>query len=410
MNALLKDRPAESRRLEIKNRPGLPGTSGDDTAIVEVRAALAELQTAFDAKVQEAIDEAKAATDRADALELKLNRPLAGGGSDRSGDPAGDREVKAFGKFLRSGDDREIKTMSAGSDPDGGYTCPPQLAKMIFQVQREVSPLRQFARVIPLESGEYQEPQDRAQSVGASWVSETADRPETDSPQLGLLTIPSSEIYSQPKCTQKVLDDNSFGLIPWLTSKIGEEFAISEGAAFVNGSGLGQPRGFATYPTAATADSMRPWATFEHIATGNAGAFAASDPADCLIDATLKLKTAYLPRARWYMSRAAAAVVRKLKDNEDNYLWQTGIQAGQPTTLLGYPVTLLDDMPAIAANSLSIAFGDMSRAYTIVDRLTMVMLRDPFTSKPFVKFYTTKRVGGEVSDFHALKFIKFAAA
>ena len=244
----------------------------------------------------------------------------------------------------------------------------------------------------------------------AGWVAEVEARAETATPQVGLWRIPVHELYAEPRVSQKLLDDASFDVESWLAQKVAEKFGRSENAAFVAGGGVGMPRGFTTYATAATADASRPWGTLQHVPTGTSGAFAASNPGDVLIGLTYALKAGFRAGARFVMARATAAEVRKLKDTSSGqYLWQPGLAAGSPASLLGYPVVEAEDMPAIGANSLSIAFGNFREGYAVVDRQGIRTLRDPYTAKPQVKFYTTKRVGGDVLDFDAIKLLKFGA-
>jgi len=351
-------------------------------------------------------------------LETRLNRHGLGDGDFDAGEfgqSSEDRELKnAFVQFVRSGDKSGVNAIKAAmtvdSDLDGGVLVAPQIATEIWKVMRDVSPIRQVARIVELGSDAYEEPQDQGNSAGADWVGEREARQNTSTPKLGALRIPSHELSAQPAVTQKLLDDASFDVERWLIDKLGEDFAIKEGNAFVAGNGVGKPRGYTTYPTSAVADATRAWGKLEHVITGAAGAFAATEPADVLVDVSLKLKPQYLTNARWMMSRATAAVVRKLKDANENYLWQPALQTGQPNMLLGYPVMFDEEVPAIASNSLSIWFGDFGRGYTIAQRKAIGTLRDPFTNKPYVNFYTVARVGGDVCDFHALKAVKFAAS
>jgi HK97 family phage major capsid protein len=206
-----------------------------------------------------------------------------------------------------------------------------------------------------------------------------------------------------------MLDDSSLDVEAWLADKLADRFSRLENAAFVLGDGTSQPRGFLTYPTAAITDAARPWGTLEHFGTGVNGDFAPASPADVLMDITTALKAGHLANAGWVTRRSVIARIRKFKESTTNaYLWQPGLQQGQPQTLLGFPVTLAEEMPALAAGSLSLAFGDFREGYQIVDRVGVRTLRDPFTAKPFVKFYTTKRVGGGVVNFDAIKLIRFA--
>jgi HK97 family phage major capsid protein len=316
----------------------------------------------------------------------------------------------ALSKYARTGDDIELKAMSIGADPDGGYMVRSELSNAINQIQREISPFRKLARNVTISSDAYEEVQDRAASLGANWVGETSSRPETTSPQIGTLRIPVQEVYAAPRITQKLLDDANIDVAGFLVAKIAEQFAIAEGSAFLTGDGIIQPRGLMTYPTAATPDAARAWGVFQHVNTGTSGNFTISaslNGSEPLIDLMAALKPQYRPRAAWYMSRATYAAVAKLKDTQNNYLLLQSIAPGRPASLFGYPVETLEDMPAIGANSLAIAFGDLQSAYTVVNRAGARVLRDPYSSKPFVQFYTWQRTGGDVADFHALKFLRF---
>lgn len=312
----------------------------------------------------------------------------------------------AFNSFLRkeertlSGD--EVKALSVGVDPDGGYLVTPDTSGRIVQRQFETSPMRQFASVQIISSdaleglGDYDE-------AGAGWVGETEARAETTTPQLQVWRIPVHELYAKPKATQKLLDDASVDVEAWLARKVADRFSRLENAAFVNGNGVAKPRGFLSYPAGTTLPGQ-----IERVKTGVSGAFAATpDGADVLIRATVAMKDAYRAGAVWAMNRRVQGAVRLLKNSDGDYLWQPSIVAGQPSTLLGYGVAGFEDMPDIQAGSLSIAFANFSEGYQIVDRLGIRVLRDPYSAKPFVEFYSTKRVGGDVLNFEAIKLVEF---
>ena len=298
---------------------------------------------------------------------------------------------------------------SVGSDPEGGYLVMPILGQQIQSVSDDSNPFRSIARVEFLPRGDaFEEPWDTSpNSAGAAWASETGSRAETDSPDVSVLRVPLHEIYSNPKLTQRLLDDNIYNIDQWYSRKVGQRFADLESTAFVTGNGVGKPQGFLDHTNVTTDDATRTWGELQYVFTGGSGAFVNSD---ILIDCVHKLKPAYLARARWVMARSTAAVVRQLKDGQGNYLWRQGLEQRQSDSLLGFPVTLLEDMPAIAANSLSIAFGDFTRGYLIVDRPGIRLLRDPYTAKPHVHLYSYKRVGGHVADFNAIKLVKFGTS
>lgn len=338
----------------------------------------------------------------------KANRP---GASLSAFDSSEDKEHKqAFMDYMRTGReaDLERKSMATNADPDGGYLVPRQIDSEITKVLRELSPMRQIARVAQVESGDF----SMLHSVGGtgySWVGEEASRPQTGTPRFNEIKPVIGEIYAMPPITQKLLDDSGFDLETWLMDELSEVFAAGEGAAFITGDGINKPRGIITNSIASTADGTRSETALQYVASGAAGAFAGSNPADKLVHLVHSLKPRYRKGASWLLNTNSLEQVRTLKDGQGNYIWRAGVEAGQPDALLGYPVFEDENMPDIAADSLSIAFGNFQRGYTIVDRNT-TMLRDPFTAKPYVLFYTTKRVGGAMRDFRAIKLMKFAAS
>lgn len=327
---------------------------------------------------------------------------------------------KSMNKYLRKGRDAAgaevMASMSVGSDPGGGYWVVPERSDVMATRIFESSPIRQIAEVLTIGTDAYEMPTDTNDAVTGGWVSEQATRSETNTPEIGQHRIPVHEQYAEPRITQKLLDDAQFNVEAWLERKISDKMARDENTAFVSGTGAGRPKGFLGYGSASvtTDDASRSWGVLQYVATGAAGAFPhvtnEGDDGDCLINIVHKLKAAFRTNARWVMSRATAAEVRKLKDNDGNYRWSMGdIQKAQPSTLLGYPVTEAEDMTAIAADSFSIAFGDFRQGYLILDRLGFTVLRDPYTTKGYVKFYSRKRVGGDIQNFDAIKLLKFAA-
>jgi HK97 family phage major capsid protein len=318
----------------------------------------------------------------------------------------------AFWKFFRKGnmdmlDDAERKAMVAGSDADGGYLLPtPTVGRIVARVF-ELSPIRQIASVQTISTDAMEGMYDNDES-SYGWVGETGARTTTTTPQVGKYRIECAEMYADPKATQKLIDDAAVDVEAWLAGKVADKFARVEGAAFINGTGVGQPRGFATYTTAATGDATRTWGQLEHVKSGANGDFAASNPADKLFDLIQAFKTAYLQNANWVTTREVIAKVRKFKEATTNaYMWQPGLARGTPDQLLGYPITIAQDMPALGTASLSMALGNFKEGYQIVDRIGIRTLRDPYTDKPYVHFYSTKRVGGGVLNFEAIKFISF---
>lgn len=322
---------------------------------------------------------------------------------------------KALNVYMRRGDatPADVKAaLSAGSDPDGGYTVTPDMSGRIIQRVFETSPMRQVATVDSIGSDVLEGFNDLNEASSGGWVSEmsTARDTETNTPQIGKWQIPVHEQYAMPKTTQKLLDDSSWDMEGWLARKVADKFTRTENTAYYTGNGVGKPRGICDYTTAATADASRAWGQLEHVITTVNGGFGATDPGDELIDLVFKLKVAYRANAVWMMARSTVAAVRKLKDRDGQYLWTPNFQERQGGLLLGYPIVEAEDMPVIANSSLSIAFGDFREGYQIVDRLGIRVLRDPYTSKGFVKFFTTRRTGGGVLNFDAIKFLKFSNA
>lgn len=352
-------------------------------------------------KINEAMDQYK---NRLNHVETAQNRP----GLDintKSSDYAQPTEYsKALCNYLRKGQEAgleslQTKALSVGSDPDGGYTVTPTMSAKINSVIFESSPIRQLASVETISTDSLEMLDDTDEAV-AGWVAETGSIAETSSPQVGKHYIPVHGLYAQPKATQKLIDDSAIDIENWLAGKIADVFARKESTAFVSGTGVSQPRGILTY-TAGTS-----WGEIEQINSGSSGAVTS----DSLIELFYALKDAHARNATFLMNRSTLQAVRLLKESTtDQYLWQPGLTVGAPDTLLGVPALSASDMPTPAADSLSIAVADFKAAYQIVDRQGIQILRDPFTEKPFVKFYTTKRVGGDVVNFEAIKLLKLAA-
>lgn len=316
----------------------------------------------------------------------------------------------AFNTMMRKGREAvgpdEYKAMQVGIEADGGFLVPSDTSGRIVTRVFELSPIRSIAAVQAISSDKLEGIEDLGEAADG-WVGETQTRSDTATPQIGRYEIVAHEQYAQPKTTQKLLDDASVDVEAWLSGKVADRFARREGWAFINGNGVSQPRGFCNYTTAATADATRAWGTIEHINTTQSGDFPSSNPGDLLFDIEGAFKTAYLANARFVTRRSVITKIRKFKGTDNNYLWQPGLAAGKPSTLIGYPIVLAEDMPTLASGSLSLALGDFSQAYQIVDRLGVRVLRDPYTDKPYVKFYSIRRVGGAVVNFEAIKFLRF---
>jgi HK97 family phage major capsid protein len=313
--------------------------------------------------------------------------------------------------LLRNGKDdlspEEVKVLSVGSDPDGGYFVTPDMTGRMVTKVYETSPIRQIAsqQTISTDALEGIEDLDEA---GAGYAGEKATSANADTPDVGKWRIPVFWIDTEPKATQQLLDDAAVDIEAWLSGKVGDKFGRFENAEFVTGA-AGKIRGLTGYTTAADTGSGVTWGTIGHHVTGVNGDFASSNPTNNIHDLMGLLKDAYLSNARFLTRRSAITKIRKWKDGVGRDMWQPSFAIGVPETIAGYPVTRAEDMPALATDSLSLAFGDFRAAYQIVDRQGIRVLRDPYTAKPFIKFYTTKRTGGGVVNFEAIKFLKFAA-
>lgn len=300
-----------------------------------------------------------------------------------------------------------MAAMSVGSDPDGGYSVTPDTTGRIVKKIYETSPMRQVAAVTTIGTDRLEGFNDLGEGT-AGWVGETQARPATDTPQLGKWEIPVHEMYAFPQATQKLLDDSMFDIEAWLADKTSDKFIRTENASFINGDGVLKPRGLLTYPTAVTADATRAWGTFQHVLTGTDATFGTTtNGTDKLIDLVYSVKAGYRANANFMTARSTIAAIRKIKDGQGNYAWQPSLSALSGGTILGFNVVEAEDMPAMAADSLSLAFGDFRETYQIVDRVGIRVLRDALTNKPYVGFYTTKRVGGAAINFEAVKFMKF---
>ena len=357
-------------------------------------------------RIDRALDEHKRVVDD---LALKAARPVLGGTTARA---SGDREKKAaFEGYVRRGDASalariEAKALSVGTDADGGYLVPDETERAVNRALRDISPIRAIATVRQVSGSVYKKPYSTSEAA-TGWVAETAARPQTGTPTLAELAFPTMELYAMPAATQSLLDDAAVDIDAWIAEEVRVAFAEQEGTAFVSGNGVNKPKGFLDYPTVANASWS--WGNIGVLTTGVAGGFPASNPSDKLIDLTFAVKAGYRGNAHFVMSRATQAVIRKFKDADGNYLWQPGAKAGEPSTLLGFPIAESEDMPGLVADASAVAFGDFRRGYLVVDRVGLRVLRDPYSAKPYVLFYTTKRVGGGVQDFDAIKLLKLSA-
>ncbi|WP_271078917.1 phage major capsid protein [Aurantiacibacter sp. MUD61] len=347
------------------------------------------------------VDEVKARLDRVSkaASRPAILGPVASATSEAS------PEVKGFvDGYLRRGREAEIKSISGATPQDGGYAVPREIDAMIASELKEISPIRSLAQVVQVGSAGYRKLITTG-GTASGWVGETAGRPETDAPEFAEIAPPSGELYANPAASQAMLDDAAFDLEAWLASEVAMEFARAEGSAFVGGNGTDQPLGFLSSPTSLAGDAVRPFGSLQYIGSGDAQGFDVN-PESRLIDLVHTMKAGHRQGASWVMNSATLSEVRKLKTSDGAFLWQPGLVEGQPDRLLGYPVVEAEDMPDIAADAFPIAFGNFKAGYIIAERSATQVLRDPFTNKPFVHFYATKRVGGQVLDSSAIKLLK----
>jgi HK97 family phage major capsid protein len=343
-----------------------------------------------------------------DELILKSRRPALG--AEIKSEPS--EHKKAFEQYVRKGETHglsslEAKAMSVGSGQDGGYLVPPEVEAEIGRLLSKASPMRQIADVRQISATLYKKPFN-TNGAATGWVGEVAARPQTASPTLAELQFPTMELFAQPAATQALLDDSIVNLDQWVAQEVETVFAEQETDAFLNGDGVTRPKGILAYTK--VAQNAWTWGNTGYIATGVAGAFAATNPTDKLVDLIYATKAGYRQNARFMISRATQAQIRKFKDAQGNYLWQPAATADGNAMLLNFPVVESEYMPDIGTDTFSVAFGDFKRGYLIVDRVGTRILRDPFTSKPYVLFYTTKRVGGGMQDFDAIKLLKFGVS
>lgn len=345
-----------------------------------------------------------------DALKSELEKELAGikrpGGNV---DKAVSEHKAAFMQFVRKGKDDglgelQAKALQTTVEADGGYAVPEELDRAILDLLRDESPMRQVCSQITVSTPDYKKLVNLG-GAGSGWVGETAARPATGTPTLAQIAAVMGEIYANPQATQTSLDDMFFDAEAWLNAEVAREFSEQEGLAFLTGNGTNKPKGLLAYTMALTADDVRAFGTIQNVKSGTAGDFDADD----LIKLVYTLRKGHRAGASWMLPNMTLFKIRTMKDLEGNYIWRPGIEAGQPSSLLGYGVTENEDMPAVAADANAVLFGDFRRAYTIVDRIGTRVLRDPYTNKPNVGFYTTKRVGGMLTDSNAVKVLTLSA-
>tara|TARA_R110001599_G_scaffold109493_2_gene273066 strand:- start:312 stop:1487 length:1176 start_codon:yes stop_codon:yes gene_type:complete len=317
---------------------------------------------------------------------------------------------KAMNAYIRNGDDDglrglelESKALSSAVNSDGGYLVDPQTSDRVKSVLNATASIRAIASVVQVEATSYDVLVDHA-DVGAGWATEGSSVGETSTPQIDRITIPLHELSALPKASQRLLDDSAFDIEAWLAGRIADKFSRAEASAFIHGDGVDKPKGVLAHSMVDNEAWI--WGNLGYVPTGVDGEVTA----DSVVDLVYALGAQYRSNASFVMSSKTAGRVRKLKDLDGRFLWSDGLALGEPARLMGYPVLVAEDMPDVAMNSYSVAFGDFAAGYTVAERPDLRILRDPFSAKPHVLFYATKRVGGDVSDFAAIKLLKFGTA
>lgn len=389
--------------------------ASDPKAMIgQLQAAFEEFKKANDEKLKakadvvldEKVQRIDAAVDGFQAAIDELNAKIAAGpaGENIIGDIKADPEyVGAFSAHMRKGEVQAA--LNKGADAEGGFLTPVEWDRTITGKLKEASPVRDNATVITISTAGFRKVfTDRA--IGSGWVGETAARPATSTPGFAALDFIPGEIYANPQATQQMLDDAAINLESWLAGEVDDEFGRQENIAFLSGDGANKPFGLLTYVDGAANAAKHPWGA---IAVKTTGSAAAMDKSDALIDLVYSLPAKYRANAKFYMNRLTQGTARKLKDGQGNYLWQPSFQQGQPATLAGEPIVELPDLPDVAANAIVALYGDMAATYLVVDRLGIRVIRDNLTNKPYVGFYTVKRVGGGVQNPEGMRALKVAA-
>jgi HK97 family phage major capsid protein len=381
----------------------------------EVKAAVDGFLSAFDTFRGEINSRLQQQEERLTMLDRKTatgaqRHPLSTGTEGGAHAP----HLAAFGAYLRSGDDDALrglrlegKGLSTAVSAEGGYLVDPATSEAIRGVLHATASIRQVASVVTVEATSFDVLVDHS-DLGTGWATEAGPQSETATPLIDRITIPLHELSAMPKASQRLLDDSAFDIEGWLAARIADRFARAEAQAFVSGDGVDKPRGFLTHP--AVQNDAWAWDSLGYIATGVAGDFAPVNASDAIVDLVYALEAPYRANAVFVMNSKTAGAVRKMKDADGRFLWADGLASAEPARLMGYPVLIAEDMPDIAPDAFALAFGDFRAGYTVAERPDLRVLRDPFSAKPHVLFYATRRVGGDVSDFKAIKLLRFAAS
>lgn len=397
--------------IETKSRAG-EGLSAAQSPAEEAKAAMAGFLKEFSTFQDEVKSTLKHQEERLIMLNAKTmayGRPALSARAEVEAP-----HQKAFNAYLRSGDDDglrgltlEGKAMSTAVAADGGYLVDPQTSDRIQSLLLSTSSLRSIANVVQVEATSFDVIVDRSE-VGSGWATEAASTTETATPVIERISIKLHELAAMPKASQRLLDDSAFDVEGWLAEKIATRFIRAEAAAFINGDGVDKPKGI-LLPTK-VANASWAWGQIGYISTGAAADFATTNAVDCIVNLVYALGADYRANAAFVMNSKTVGAVRKMKDADGRFMWSDGLAANEPARLMGYPVLVSEDMPDVGANTYPIAFGDFRAAYTIAERPDLRILRDPFSAKPNVLFYANKRVGGDITDYAAIKLLKVAVS
>ena len=397
--------------VETKSRAGavVPGALSPAADVAEAMSGFLKEFNGFQGEVKSALQQQEERLTMLDRKTMTYGRPALSVTAELEAP-----HKKAFNAYLRNGDDDglrglvlEGKAMSTAVAADGGYLVDPQTAEAIKSMLVSTSSVRAIASVVNVDAVSFDVLIDRSE-VGSGWATETGASAETATPVIERISIRLHELSAMPKASQRLLDDSAFDVEGWLAGKIATRFIRAEAAAFVNGDGIDKPKGFLL--PAKVANASWTWGSLGYVPSGAAADFATTNAVDCIVNLIYALSADYRANATFVMNSKTAGAVRKMKDADGRFMWSDGLAAELPARLMGYPVLICEDMPDIAANAYAVAFGDFKAGYTIAERPDLRVLRDPFSAKPNVLFYATKRVGGDISDYAAIKLLKFAVS
>ena len=394
---------------ETKTRPAAhrPGAAGPAEQVTGALAGFLQEFNGFQAEVTSALHQQEERLTMLQAKTMTYGRPTLSTAVETE-----EPHKKAFNAYLRHGDDEALrglalegKALSTAVAGDGGYLVDPRTADTVKSMLVATGSIRSIASVVTVDASNFDVLIDRS-DVGTGWVTETGSVSETATPLIERISIRLHQLAAMPKASQRLLDDSAFDVEGWLAEKIASRFIRSESAAFVNGDGVDKPKGILL--PAKVPNSAWTWGSLGYVPSGAAADFPTTNAVDCIVNLVYALAAPYRANATFVMNSKTAGAVRKMKDADGRFMWADGLAVAEPPRLMGYPVLICEDMPDIAANAHAIAFGDFAAGYTIAERTDLRILRDPFSAKPHVLFYATKRVGGDISDYAAIKLLKFA--